>query len=436
MKQSMKITVIIPVHNSEKYLRECMRSVLSQTLQDIEILCIDGESTDSSFEIIEEFCKRDSRISFIYDPNTSYGHKINVGIDKAQGKYVSILESDDKLSPGMLERLYDIAEKYEPDIVDADYYGFFLYKGKEIQVGLRKYSNPEIYDRYISGSATPVQNMAYSGIWTGIYKKAFLMGKNIRLNESNGASYQDTSFIFLTSILAETSYHLSEPLYQYRIDNTGSSVKDDKKIFEVIGELDFLKHDLKKRNIQGMDIWKMYYRRKYSAFYWNYCRLSADSRDLFLEKYLEELRGDIKHGHIKRDTLDNSFYDFTFLLVDNKDMFHNVVVKKDNKIPIMRIFDILGKLDDRDLVVFGAGILGSRLISILQQCEKRICGLCDNSKSLHGIRRYGLEVISVKEAVTKFPDALFLIANYQHGGKMKSQLFEEGIDESNIIVFT
>ena len=94
--------------------------------------------------------------------------------------------------------------------------------------------------------------------------------QKILFHTSEGASYQDASFLFLTSILAKNVYHLSIPLYQYRVDNVGSSVKDDRKIFEIIYEMEFLKNDLEKRDIHDQSVWKLYYIRKYNAFYWNY----------------------------------------------------------------------------------------------------------------------------------------------------------------------
>ena len=91
----MKISVIITVHNAETYLSECLNSVITQTFSNIEILCMDGGSTDSSPQILKEYAEKDSRIRIINDPNTSYAHKVNEGIRLAKGEYISVLESDD-----------------------------------------------------------------------------------------------------------------------------------------------------------------------------------------------------------------------------------------------------------------------------------------------------------------------------------------------------
>ncbi len=84
LASEVKISVIVTVHNAEKYLRECLDSVCNQTFSQIEILCIDGGSTDLSPQILKEYQQKDNRIQIIHDPNTSYGHKINVGMRLAK----------------------------------------------------------------------------------------------------------------------------------------------------------------------------------------------------------------------------------------------------------------------------------------------------------------------------------------------------------------
>ena len=94
LNENIKITVLVTVHNSEKYLKQCLESVCKQSFKEIEVLCIDGGSTDTSPEILKAYQRHDSRIRIINDPNTSYGHKINIGIIQARGDYIGILESD------------------------------------------------------------------------------------------------------------------------------------------------------------------------------------------------------------------------------------------------------------------------------------------------------------------------------------------------------
>ena len=131
--KNIRISVIVTVHNAEKYIRECLESVLSQTFSEFEVLCMDGGSTDGSQIILREFAERDYRVRIVNDSNTSYGHKVNRGVEEARGEYISVLESDDLYEPFMLEKLYEIAERYETDFVNADYTSFFDINGKRIR---------------------------------------------------------------------------------------------------------------------------------------------------------------------------------------------------------------------------------------------------------------------------------------------------------------
>lgn len=432
----MEVTVIIPVHNSEKYLKECIESVLSQTFCDMEILCIDGGSKDLSPEIIRELAKKDSRIQYIQDPDTGYGHKINMGIYQAKGRYIAILESDDKMCPDMIERLHCIAEAYEADVVDADYYEMISQGPNALYRPVKKYFAIDSYNCILEYEDISKREVATNGIWTGLYRKTFINRQGIKLNESSGASFQDLSFLFLTSTLAQRIYHVGEPLYQYRIDNIGSSVKDNRKIFEIVGECEFLKNDLLKRNIRNGRMWELYYIRKYNAYYWNYCRLSSEARNVFLEKYEEELRQDIETGQIRRKLFPEGMYYRTFLLLDDRGEFVCGASGSYKNMFTERIFHILEKTYSRKLVIFGAGILGTELITLLLQNKIAIDGICDNSASLHGKFQNGIKILSVNHAVTEFPDAVYVIVNRKHGREMEDQLMQAGIAKENIINFT
>lgn len=430
----MQVTVIIPIHNSEKYIRKCVESAQLQTFKDIEILCIDGGSTDRSGEIIEKLQKNDTRIIYVSDPNTSYGHKINVGIAKAKGKYISILESDDRMAPNMVAHLYEIAERYDTDVADSDYCDFFSYKGKEWSSTIHKYSYPKDYEHLLNDIEKDENRIVSNGIWTALYKREFLVQQNIQLNESSGASYQDLSFLFLTSFLAKRVYHMDTPLYQYRVDNVESSVKDDRKIFEIIGECAYLKQELEKRGVHTKEEWKLYYTRKYNAFHWNYCRLSEVSRRLFLDKVIEELKKDLKTQKINREMFAGDMYDRTFLILDDQEEYIKKVDAGMPKLSYLKLIDIVTSIEDRGVVIFGAGIWGIRAVEFLRQNGNMILGICDNEETLHGTIRGGLKISAVEETVAEYPQAFYLIASSKYGEDMKEQLLKEKISEENIAI--
>lgn len=112
-----KVSVIIPVYNVEQYLRECLDSVLGQTLKEIEVICVDDGSTDHSLEILREYEKRDSRVKVLTQPNTNAGAARNHGLKYAKGKYLSFLDSDDFFEANMLEKAYQRCERDNLEIV-------------------------------------------------------------------------------------------------------------------------------------------------------------------------------------------------------------------------------------------------------------------------------------------------------------------------------
>ena len=119
-----KVSVIIPVYNVEGYLRECLDSVVNQTLKEIEIICIDDGSTDSSLSILKEYAQKDSRISVLQQKNLHAGIARNTGIAVARGKYLSFLDGDDFFELRMLEDCYSLIEKEGSEILLYQYWDY------------------------------------------------------------------------------------------------------------------------------------------------------------------------------------------------------------------------------------------------------------------------------------------------------------------------
>ena len=115
------MSVIIPVYNAEKYLRGCMDSVLSQTLRELEVICVDDGSTDGSAAILEEYAEKDSRVRVLRQENKGAGAARNLGID-AKGEYVAFVDADDSLCPDSLEPLYRQAKRTGADVIRSRAY--------------------------------------------------------------------------------------------------------------------------------------------------------------------------------------------------------------------------------------------------------------------------------------------------------------------------
>ena len=114
----MKLSVIIPVHNAAPYLPACLDSVLSQDLTDLQVICVDDDSTDQSAQIITNYTHKDSRVMLIRHPMTMYaGSCRNTGLVAATGEYVHFLDSDDIVEKGAYRRYYQLAKEMDADMV-------------------------------------------------------------------------------------------------------------------------------------------------------------------------------------------------------------------------------------------------------------------------------------------------------------------------------
>ncbi len=432
------ITVIVTVHNAEKYLRECLDSVLGQTFPELEILCMDGGSMDESPEILRQYAMKDDRIRIINDPNTSYGHKVNRGIEEAQGEYIAVLESDDMYEPFMLEKLYEAAEKYHPDIVDADYTNFYDINGVRFTYVTQMYQKDD-YNRLMKNREHPERMRDISRFWTGIFLKDFLDREQIRMNESEGASYQDMSFRFLTSVLAETSYHLDIPVYLYRIDNPDSSMHDPRKTTVIADEHEFLKKELEKRGIDEPVIWHNAYRWKYRDFRGNMHHLTGQYRMELFARYREELERD--REELERYRM-NGYEPFVREMIENTpdDMKRMLECEIEEQMSresrTYRFLEEVTGLDSHARVIlFGYGKRGRAALEKLKFMEHRFCAVTDNDTGLWGCEAGEKRVISPDEAVSLYPQAYYLIANKNNVKDIHRQLRESGIPEERIIIY-
>ena len=130
-----KVSILVPCCNVEKFVYQCLDSIRNQTLNDIEVLCINDGSTDGTLNILRQFAETDSRFFVIDKSNSGYGDSMNLGLDRCTGKYIGIVESDDFIEPTMFERLLAVAEENDLDIARTGY--FFYTDGVDV---------PEYYD--------------------------------------------------------------------------------------------------------------------------------------------------------------------------------------------------------------------------------------------------------------------------------------------------
>ena len=188
IEKNPAISILVPCCNVEKYLDQCLESIVTQTIDDLEIICINDGSKDGTLGIIQKFAERDSRIVVIDKPNSGYGASMNMGLDRARGKYVGIVESDDYIEKNMFQRLYETAEKYNLDYVRC------LFKTINEVTGESEFVNFEDCGLYRCGEVfKPLEQKCIfyiqPSIWAGLYRRDLLDNNGIRFLETPGACY-------------------------------------------------------------------------------------------------------------------------------------------------------------------------------------------------------------------------------------------------------
>jgi len=285
VKSKPKISVIVPVYNVEKYLRQCLDSIVGQTYDDIEIIVINDGSKDGSLDIINEYAAKDERIKVIDKPNEGYGKTMNRGIEAATGEYIGIVESDDWIEPNMYEVLYGIAKKHNVDVVKSEYIEFEDATGKNEVIRMPT----SIADRVID----PRQNSAVfyllrGRIWNAIYRREFLNDKEIRFSETPGASFQDTAFDFKIWAMAELAYLTMIPLVHYRVGHSGQSIKSKDKVLCVCDEFREIKRYMASYPVLFNSLEKVFNRTKLSSYTWHLSRLDGENKETFRKQMQKE----------------------------------------------------------------------------------------------------------------------------------------------------
>lgn len=290
------VSVLTPVYNVEKYLPQCLDSLKAQTLKNIEFICINDGSTDGSLEILESYRRDDPRFKIIDKPNSGYGASMNCGLDMASGEYIGIVESDDFASPDMFEKLYKYASRHDLDLVKSNY---FEYDGKQ-DTKLEPFA-PFPYRRVFDPRDMLDVVKVLPIIWAALYRRDVLVKNDIRFNETPGASFQDTSFVFRSWVAARRAALLPDAYLHYRINREESSVKSSSKVFEVCGEYAVSEAFLAEDQARLSDFGKLLNVMKLDTYRWNYNRIAEEYHEPFAKRWAEEFRAADSAGLLDRD---------------------------------------------------------------------------------------------------------------------------------------
>lgn len=269
-----KVSIIVPVYNTIKFLPQCIGSLRKQTLEDIEIIAVDDGSDDGSYELLQEYARKDKRIQVMKNARKGVGAARNTGFECSTGEYIGFVDSDDYVECTMYEKLYNKAIENNVDISIGNVSLYFMDSGAE-----EAFRPDDLYEKYAAYqffNAKRFPEIIHNiGIWDRIYKRDFLIKYQI-LNIED-IHFEDHMYTIQTLVLADRICVVNEPFYKYR-KNAGTSLtdneqKNDNYKLEILEEKrrssEFLKQELIypifREDIIFRLYWEMLYHAKYAV---------------------------------------------------------------------------------------------------------------------------------------------------------------------------
>ena len=223
------VSIIVPIYNAGPYLEQCLDSIVGQTHKDLEIILLNDGSTDDSLATMRRYAENDGRIKMIDKQNQGYGATCNRGLAEATGTWISIVEPDDWIEPGMYADMLAFAAKFADegtplDIVKTPYWRIWLPDTKQqrkLNCSYKDRIHPPKQPFAIADAAHLLCH--HPSIWSAIYRKSFLDERNIRFKEIPGAGWADNPFLVETLCQTDRIGYFDTAYYCYREESPEKS---------------------------------------------------------------------------------------------------------------------------------------------------------------------------------------------------------------------
>ncbi|MDO5437296.1 MAG: glycosyltransferase family 2 protein [bacterium] len=294
-KKEIKVSVIVPVYNTGKYLERCLESIVFQTLNDIEIIIVNDGSVDNSAKIIEKFLP-DKRVIYIKQENKGQGAARNKGLGFAKGEYISFIDSDDYIDNDFLEKLYKAAERNQADIAASS-----IIRKRETfekwRILYEKTSVKEDLNEIFKAVNYPDQ----SYVWNKLYKKSFLDSINFKFEEN--VYYEDVTALSYILLNCKKLVCVSDTNYYYMVNDGNSIVKGKKTVKKETDRYNNQKSAVKKLVEKGVKIPRGEYFIKKSEYKISGIPILKIKEDLLLKKELFLLFNLIPFAYLSQDFL-------------------------------------------------------------------------------------------------------------------------------------
>lgn len=306
------VSVVVPVYNVEPYVRRCLNSLQNQTLETVEFVCVNDGSTDGSLEILREYARKDPRFKVINRKNAGYGAALNLGFKKARGDYVTTLDPDDWIEPSAYERLVATAQKFDCDMVKANYWEEG--SGAAIKRELFKAFG---YLAPFSPLEQPKIMLTTPTIWAALYRRSFLINNGLALTERPGSSYQDTAFTLCCWMAARRVVLMEDAFVHYWRNRADSATNSGGFIFAVCEECELARAYLE-RNLPKLSVFTtILTEREFNTYRWNFNRILPSERLEFCQRWVRDLEYERSKGWLDEKFLPKYHWDIIQKLLSN-----------------------------------------------------------------------------------------------------------------------
>lgn len=361
--EQVKISVIIPAYNEEKYVERCIESVEMQDIDCIEIICVDDCSTDRTIDIIKNAVDKYNNVICLRNPkNSGLSFSRNAGIKAARGEYILLLDADDWMEPNCLDRLYGYAKERELDILYFEYIQDYESEAdkkqyekeyfKSVQAACGVMSGQERFIKVFNGLTYSVKSQL------GLYRRQFLIDKDVFFYE--GIIHEDELFYPQAMLNADRTDHVNEYVYHY-FKHSGTITTNVnnriRKVHDLVIICSELENSIIKNDLSPESIWYLASRVK---------GMEATTKDLYKKLLVDGLRPDSEY-----DVLRHKIKYFEII----NDMFsRHAILFSDGIINTIR--------EAENVIVYGAGVIAKEVISDLHE---------------NGIEKYYIATTSLEE---------------------------------------
>ena len=380
----VKVSVIVPVYNSEQYLRQCLNSLLAQTMSDIEIICVNDASTDQSFQILKEYRRKEPRIKLLSNPeNMGVSYSRNLALDIAGGEYIQFVDADDYIEKETIEELFKQARQTNADMT---YMGMHFdidnnEEGSVVQQGiLGEYQ--EVYEgcELLCRLAENKEFFLYG--WSVFYHKRFLDEYQIRFENLRIGEGGD--FILRSLCRAKRVIVCNNKYYHYRIHKASAMHSNKAKKELLLGQ-----------TVQYMNLFEFMANNKKD---W--------SPDVFLSDLWRKIAGGLQNltqGEIEEISkkFDSSFRKNLFQLLSRDAHTYEININRD------RLEQIHNK---KYVIIYGAGFASKDVIQFLQRHEIEILGFAITKRNDGKTALYGHHIYEISELESYASDSIVLVA--------------------------